>query len=84
MLPVTGVGNHLARHSSGPHADARWVVAHVVVGSLFVVFTTWHVVLNRRALLRYLRSKLATSVRPSREVVAALGMVGVAMVLTLA
>jgi hypothetical protein len=84
MLPVTGVGNHLARHSSGPHADARWVVAHVVVGSLFVVFTTWHVALNRRALLRYLRGKLAAaSARPSREVIAALAMVGMAMVLAL-
>lgn len=80
-LPVTGVGNHLARHSSAPHVGAGWVVAHVTVGALFVFFLAWHVVLNRRALLRYLRGKVG--VLPSREALAALVLIGVVLALTL-
>lgn len=78
-LPITGLGNHLARHSSGPHADIGWVVAHVTLGSLFIVFATWHTVLNRRVLLKYLRSRPAL---PSREALAALALVGGVLALT--
>jgi hypothetical protein len=78
-LPITGLGNHLARHSSGPHADIGWVVAHVALGSLFVVFATWHAVLNRRVLLKYLRNRPAL---PSRETLVALALVGAVLALT--
>lgn len=81
-LPVTGLGDHLARHSSGPQADASWVVAHVSIGTLFVVFVTWHAVLNRRALLKYLRSKVREPALPSREALAALALVAGVLVLT--
>ena len=82
-LPVTGLGNHLARHSSGPHAGIEWVIAHVTLGSLFIVFATWHAVLNRRVLLKYLRSKQTRPKLPSRETLAALTLVGGALALTL-
>lgn len=59
-LPVTGIADHLARHASGPDA-AGWVAFHIALGTLFVVFATWHAVLNRRALLRYLRGREATA-----------------------
>jgi hypothetical protein len=81
-LPVTGVGNHLARHSSGPSADAGWVAAHVAIGSLFVLFAAWHVILNRRALVRYLRAKVRPTL-PSREIVAALALLAIVLALTL-
>jgi heme exporter protein D len=81
-LPITGLGDHLATDSSGPHAGFGWVVAHVAVGSLFVVFATWHAVLNRRALLKYLRSKAARPARPSLEALAALALVGGTVALT--
>jgi hypothetical protein len=80
-LPITGLGDHLARHSSGPHAGIEWVVAHVVIGSLFVVLATWHMVLNRRALLKYLRSRAFRLALPSREALAALALVGGALAL---
>jgi len=83
-LPVTGLGNHLARHSSGPHADASWVVAHVAIGSLFVIFAAWHIVINRRAIVRYLRAKATRPTLPCCEVVAAVGLVGGVLVLALA
>jgi hypothetical protein len=75
-LPVTGVADHLARHSTGPTAGSGWIVAHVTVSSLFVLFAAWHGVLNRRALLRYLRCKTERVGLPSREAVAALVLVG--------
>lgn len=82
-LPITGIGNHLARHASGPHAGPGWVVAHVAVGALFVFFAAWHVVLNRRALSRYLRDKVARPPLPSREILAALVLVAVVLALAL-
>ena len=81
-LPITGVGDHLARHSSGPHAGIGWVVCHVTMGTLFVVFAAWHAVLNRRTLLKYLRSRSNRPAMPSREAFAALALVGGALVLT--
>ena len=80
-LPVTGLGDHLARHSSGPRAGVGWVVGHVVIGSLFVVLTTWHAALNRRVLLKYLRSSVVRPALPSREALAALALVGGALAL---
>ena len=82
-LPITGLGNHLARHSSGPHAGIEWVIAHVTLGSLFIVFATWHGVLNRRVLLKYLRSRAAWPKLPSRETLAALALVGGVLALAL-
>jgi heme exporter protein D len=81
-LPISGLGDHFARHSSGPHADFGWVVAHAATGSLFVVLATWHAVLNRRALLKYLRSRTARPALPSLEALAALALVGGTLALT--
>jgi len=81
-VPATGIGNHLARHDSGPSADAGWIVAHVAIGALFVAFMAWHVALNRRALVKYLRSRTRTL--PSIEALAALIVVSVVFVLALA
>ena len=58
------------------------VVVHVLLGSLFVVFCTWHAVLNRRALLKYLRGKAVRPALPSREALAALALVGGVLALT--
>jgi len=75
-LPLTGLGDHFARHgTAGPQAGIEWVVAHVSIASLFVVMVTWHAVLNRRALLKYLRSRRIRSAVPSREALAALALI---------
>ena len=84
-LPITGLGDHFARHSPdspGPHAGIGWVIAHVAIGTLFIVFATWHAVLNRRALLKHLRSRARRTALPSSEAVAALALVGGVLVFT--
>ena len=78
-LPATGLLDHTAGGSSSESA-AGWSIAHVAVSCLFVGFCGWHVVLNRRALLRYLRAAggRGGAVRrlPARETVAAAALVG--------
>jgi hypothetical protein len=84
-LPVTGVLDHAAGGSSSESA-VGWSIAHVSVSSLFVAFCTWHIVLNRRPLLKYLRaaSARAGAARglPAKETVAAAGIVGVVLAAT--
>ncbi len=84
-LPLTGLLDHAA---GGTHAaDAvGWSIAHVSLSCVFVGFCTWHILLNRRALLRYLHAAgaRAGSSRPlpARETVAAAAVVGGVLVLT--
>jgi hypothetical protein len=84
-LPITGLGDHVARHSpdsSGPHAGIGWVIAHVAIGTPFVVFGAWHALLKGRALLKYLRSRVRRPALPSLEALAALALVGGVLALT--
>jgi len=77
-LPVTGLLDHAAGGASG-EAAVRWSIAHVSLSCLFLGFCAWHVVLNRRALLRYLRAAQARAGAtrlPAREAVAAAVIVG--------
>jgi hypothetical protein len=51
-LPLTGLADHLAGEAGDP---ASWSIVHTTLGLTFVAFATWHCVLNRRALLKYVR-----------------------------
>jgi hypothetical protein len=86
-LPVTGLLDHAAGGSPSG-AAVGWSIAHVSVSCLFVGFCGWHIVLNRRALLRYLRAAndRAGAVRrlPARETVAAAAIVGGVLAATVA
>ena len=82
---LTGLLDHAA---GGTHAAEAvgWSIAHVSVSCVFVSFCTWHIVLNRRALLRYLRAAGARAGSPrrlpARETVAAAAVVGGVLALT--
>ena len=81
-LPVTGIANHV--HQMEPMTVQRhaWMAAHNMLGTLFVVFSIVHIILNRRALLKY-ASGLATRLpRASREATCAAALI--AVVLTIA
>ena len=62
-LPVTGLLDHAAGGSSAEDA-VGWSIAHASMGALFVGFCVWHIALNRRALLRYLRAAVPARGRP--------------------
>jgi hypothetical protein len=66
-LPVSGLILHA--HSDGRIVTGRhtWSTMHVILGVLFVVFVTWHIILNRRCLIAYIRSNNAGSLLLSRE-----------------
>jgi hypothetical protein len=85
-LPATGLLDHAAGGTSSETA-VGWSIAHVSVSCLFLGFCTWHIVLNRRALLRYLRTSRGAGVvlrrLPARETVAAAAIVGGVLTLTI-
>lgn len=74
-LPVTGVANHI--HQMDPMTLQRhvWMSAHNILGVLFVVFTVWHVILNRRALFNYASGLAERFPKMSREAICAAALV---------
>lgn len=79
-LPVTGVANHVYGFSLTVERHA-WMSAHNALGILFVVFSIWHVVLNRRAFWSHLRNAVG---RPplavSREAILAVTVVALVLI----
>jgi hypothetical protein len=55
-LPFTGLVLH--GYSEGAVSGDKhfWLMAHVVLGFIFVFFAAWHAIINRRALLNYIKS----------------------------
>ena len=83
-LPATGLADHVARDSQQSGDPVRaWAIGHTALGVTFIVFSVWHILLNRRALVRYLRRRLSGRV-PSLEFAAALTLVGILVVLAVA
>jgi hypothetical protein len=70
-LPVTGIVNHFLAMSPLTVGHHAWMSAHNVLGILFVVFSLWHVVLNRRALWLHVKSGRDRIPAFSREAVLA-------------
>lgn len=78
-LPLTGLADHLAGEAGDP---ASWSIVHTSLGIVFVVCATWHCVLNRRALLKYVRGAFASRVLVGREALVAAALVGGVLTLT--
>ncbi len=78
-LPVTGVFNHVYGFAPLTLERHAWMSAHNVLGVLFVGFSVWHVVLNRRALWRHLSSTAARLPALSREALVAGAIVAAAV-----
>lgn len=60
-LPFTGLVLHGYSEGAISGDGHAWFTLHVGLGVLFVIFATWHAVLNRRALLNYIKSSVAGS-----------------------
>ena len=83
-LPLTGLANHLCQaHPITPSYHA-WMSAHNSLGTLFFVSAIWHAVLNRRALVRYLRGVRSRLSGSSREAIYAVALVAVVLFVALA
>jgi hypothetical protein len=64
------------------NTEVGWSIVHAAIGIVLVIFGTWHAVLHRRALLRYLRERTVWAVLPTREAFAALALIGGVLSLT--
>lgn len=81
-LPISGL---LLHASSGGHFRGGghvWTVIHVLLGILFTVFVTGHIILNRRPIGNYLKANAAGRLPLSREACwAAIIMVAIVVVM---
>jgi hypothetical protein len=66
-LPLTGIANHVYGFAPLTVARHAWMSAHNVLGLLFLMFSIWHVLLNRRVLCNHLKSASARVPAASRE-----------------
>ena len=80
-LPVTGIANHIYGFLPLSVARHAWMSAHNILGLLFVVFSIWHIVLNRRTLRNHIKGVVARIPLVSREGI--LAVVSVAVLLLL-
>jgi hypothetical protein len=78
-LPVTGFGSHLSQAYPVTPSYHAWMTIHWSLGIVFAVSAVWHVVLNRRALLRHLRGSRPRIREVSREAVLAIALVAVVL-----
>ncbi len=80
-LPLTGFANHIHQFESINTVRHAWMAAHNSLGLLFVVFSVWHVVLNRRVLFSHIRGGAACLPVLNREALAAIALVAVVLFL---
>jgi amino acid permease len=66
-LPLTGLVNHFRESLPVSAEDHAWQGSHAVLGILFVAFSVWHIVLNRRPLWNHIRSRTSRFPSVSRE-----------------
>ena len=74
-LPITGLANHMFQMDLIGFRRHAWMVAHTSLGVLFLAFVIWHMILNRRTLLQYVRGFYAHLPGVSREAFWAVGLV---------
>lgn len=70
-LPITGIANHFYGFSPLTVARHAWMSAHNTLGLLFIIFTIWHILFNRRALVNHIRGRMAHMTVLSREAILA-------------
>ncbi len=78
-LPATGIVNHFYGFAPATVERHAWMSAHNILGLLFVVFSVWHVVLNRRALWNHMRGGLGRVPAVGREAILAFSVVALAL-----
>jgi hypothetical protein len=54
-LPITGIANHIYGFTPLTLERHIWMSAHNILGLIFCIFSIWHIALNRRPLVGYLK-----------------------------
>jgi hypothetical protein len=80
-LPLTGLANHLLQTEPITLPRHAWMAAHDALGIIFTVFAVWHVILNRRALMKHAKGLAGRLPALSREAVLAVALVGILLFL---
>lgn len=80
-LPFSGLALHLLDGTPPTQERHAWMAVHTVFGIVFIVFTAWHVIINRRGLANSLRKAAAGGYRVRREVWLALSILAVLVLL---
>ena len=80
-LPVTGVANHIYQFDPLTVARHAWMSAHNVLSVLFIVFTIWHIVMNRRSMLIYIKGIAPQYLGAGREALIAVTIVVIVLIL---
>jgi hypothetical protein len=73
ILPLSGFMNHLLGNESLTTERLLWMAIHNSCGILFTIFSIWHLTLNWRPLLNYL--KQAAIVFVSKEAIYAFSVI---------
>ncbi len=82
-LPWSGVVLHTAGHEGSTGATHAWMAVHWAFALQFTVAVAGHIVVNRRALLRYFQGLSARVLPLSREAITALAVAAGLMLLAL-
>jgi len=80
-LPITGIANHIYQYSPMITGRHSWMASHNVLSILFVVFSVWHILLNRKPLLVHVKGLASQVPSVSREAILAGIVVAVALFL---
>jgi len=79
-LPITGLANHLHQMDAMTFQRHTWMSVHNILGTVFLVFGLWHVILNRRPLVRYVSGLAGRFPGMSREALWAAVLIAVVLV----
>lgn len=82
LLPISGFYNHVYAFSPMTPERHGWMFGHNVLGILFIGSASWHIILNRRLLWKYLKGISARLPTVSREAMVACAIVGLVAIIS--
>jgi len=80
-LPITGLMNHIYGMEFLTVRRHVWMSAHNSLAIIFTITATWHVILNRQALLRHIKAAKSGIMGVSREMAYASAIIAVVLLI---
>ena len=82
-LILSGVLNHTLHHGSVGFFQNTWMTFHWLLGIVFIFFAAWHSILNRRALVKYVKDICTGTPACKRELIFSVAVVGIPFLLSI-